>query len=207
MAVTDGFPADWSRGSLRDVATIQAGPSNITKDLLPPGEAGRPVLSPSEIRWFGIATEPARSVSRASADRLERFAIRAGDLVCVRTGDLGRAALVGPAHEGWILGTSCLRLTLAKPVNPGYVLRYLAHPEVRAWIKENARYSTIPSLSTQVLGDLPFVVAPPEFQTAISDVLGALEEKIAAHRALVAECERLHKWLLPKLMSGQPLES
>jgi len=207
MALTDAFPTEWQRRPLKELSRIQAGPSNITGDLMPPGESGAPVLSPAEISWYDIAPIAARSVSPEAGERLRRYKIMPGDLVCVRTGDLGRAALVNQAQEGWILGTSCLRITLTGPISAGYLLRYLAHPDVRCWIKEHARYSAIPSLSTKVLGDLPVAVAPPDRQDSICDVLGALETRIAAHRALVEECERLHGWLLPRLMSGEPLKS
>jgi type I restriction enzyme M protein len=120
----------------------------------------------------------------------------------VRTGDLGRAALVGAEQDGWVLGTSCLSLRPSRQIDRDWVLCYLAHPKVRAWIKGNAKFSTIPSLSAQVLGELPFIVAPAGVQTAVSDVLGALVAKIAAHRELSRECERLHDWLLPRLVSG-----
>ncbi|GGL14524.1 hypothetical protein Sme01_18300 [Sphaerisporangium melleum] len=199
-------PDSWRQLPFGEVANIQAGPANIKSDLLPLGEAGVPVLTPSEISWFRVTREAARSVSPQAAKRLQRYRVRAGDLVCVRTGDLGRAALVGPENDGWVLGTSCLRLRLVNSVNSGYVLQYLRHPQVRAWIKGNAKFSTIPSLSTQVLGDLPFVAAPLSVQSAVSDILGALEEKIAAHSQLIRECERLHEWLLPRLVSGELLE-
>ncbi|WP_433498314.1 hypothetical protein ACQP1K_26020 [Sphaerimonospora sp. CA-214678] len=197
------FPEEWPRIPLREIAAIQAGPSNLTPSLLPPGEPGVPVLSPTEISWFSVAQEAARAVATQAATGLHRYRVRAGDLVCVRTGDLGRAAAIGADQDGWILGTSCLRLRLTRPVDPGYVLRYLAHPQTRDWIRIHARYSTIPSLSTKVLGDLPFVVAPGDVQALVSDVLGALEDKMAAHRQVIAECERLHAWLLPYLMSGR----
>jgi type I restriction enzyme S subunit len=204
-AVIGPIPADWQEVPLGDVAEIQAGPSNMKRDLLPPGEHGVPVLTPSEIGWFSLADGAARLVSSEAADRLARYRLRTGDIVCVRTGELGRAAPVGPGHADWVLGTSCLRLRLlpASGVDPGWVLRYLGHPKVRAWIKSHARYSTIPSLSARVLGDLPLAVAPAEVQVAVSGALGALEARIAAHRELIQECERLHYWLLPRLVSGE----
>ncbi|MFI6457977.1 hypothetical protein ACIBF6_41295 [Streptosporangium amethystogenes] len=197
------FPREWPRVPLREIVAIQAGPSNLTPSLLPPGEHGVPVLSPTEISWFSVASEAARSIDPQAAAGLHRYHVRAGDMVCVRTGDLGRAAPVRTEQDGWILGTSCLRLRLTHPLNPGYVLRYLAHPQTRDWIHTHARYSTIPSLSTQVLGDLPFVIAPDDVQALVSDVLGAIEDKITAHRQVIAESERLHAWLLPHLMSGR----
>ena len=115
----------------------------------------------------------------------------------------GRAALAGAEQDGWVLGTSCLRLRLTSPVDAGWVLRYLGRPKVRAWIKGSAKFSTTPSLSTEVLGNLPLILAPAKVQAAVSDVLGALETRIAAHRELLGECERLHDWLLPQLMSGE----
>jgi hypothetical protein len=46
------------------------------------------------------------------------------------------------------------------------------------------------------------VIAPTAVQATVSDVLGALEDRIAAHHELIDECERLHQWLLPELLSG-----
>ncbi len=197
------IPDDWHQVPFREVVEIQAGASNIKRDLLPVGEPGVPVLTPSEIGRFSVARQAARTVPPEAAERLRRYRVRVGDIVCVRTGDLGRAAHVGAEQDGWVVGTSCLRLRLTGSVNAGWVLRYLGHPKVRAWIKDNAKFSTIPSLSVQVLGDLPFILAPAGVQAAVSDVLGALESEIAAHRAFIQECELLHDWLLPRLVSGK----
>ncbi|GII80672.1 hypothetical protein Sru01_56540 [Sphaerisporangium rufum] len=199
-------PDGWRQLRLGDVADIQPGPANVKSELLPVGDKGVPVVTPSEVNWFSLDRRAARSVSAGTAGRLTRYRIRAGDLICVRTGDLGRAALAGPENEGWILGTSCMRLRLADSVNAGYALRYLHHPKVRDWIRVNARYSAIPSVSAQVLRDLPFVMAPPGVQSSVADILGALERRIAAHRDLIRSSERLHEWLLPRLVSGEFLD-
>src|SRR4051812_47183787 len=106
--MNEAFPDDWPRVPFREVVDIQAGPSNLKPDLLPIGHEGVPMLSPSEIGWFTLARKAGRSVSTEAADRLQRHRLQAGDVVCVRTGDLGRAALVGPEQAGWVLGTSCL---------------------------------------------------------------------------------------------------
>ncbi|MFI6299766.1 hypothetical protein ACIBEJ_49785 [Nonomuraea sp. NPDC050790] len=201
--MTEAFPREWPRVPLREIADIQAGPSKIAASFLPLGERGVPVLSPGEIRWFSVKTQAARAVAPQSAAELHRYRVRTGDLVCVRTGDMGRGAAVRAEQDGWVLGTSCLRLRLSRPINSGYLLRYLAHPETRGWIRAHAPFSAIPSLSTQVLGDLPVVLAPDHVQSMVDDVLGSIEDKIAAHREVVAETERLHAWLLPHLMAGR----
>ncbi|MFD9939161.1 N-6 DNA methylase [Nonomuraea sp. NPDC059023] len=205
-AVRGAFPPEWPRVPLREVVDIQAGPSKLAVSLLPLGERGVPVLSPGEISWFSVAPQAARALTPQSAAELHRYRVRTGDLVCVRTGDLGRAAAVGVEQDGWVLGTSCLRLRLIRPISSGYLLRYLAHPETRSWIRAHAPFSAIPSLSTRVLGDLPFVVAPDDVQSLVSDVLGSIEDKITAHREIIAESERLHAWLLPYLMAGRSID-
>jgi hypothetical protein len=86
--VIEDFPEEWPRVPLREIAAIQTGPSNLTPSLLPPGEHGVPVLSPTEISWFSVASEATRAIAPQAAARLHRYQVRAGDVVCVRTGDL-----------------------------------------------------------------------------------------------------------------------
>lgn len=76
---------------------------------------------------------------------MDRYRLRVGDLVWVRTGDLGKQALVGPENNGWITGTSCFRLRPQPTLDPRYLLLYLGHPAVRDWIARGASTATVPT--------------------------------------------------------------
>ena len=63
--------------------------------------------------------------------------------------------------------------------------------------------STVPTLTVSTLGTLPVLVPPPATQAAIGDVMGALDDKVAVHRAIVHATEELRAPLLPLLLANR----
>jgi restriction endonuclease S subunit len=141
-------------------------------------------------------------VEPALVEKLSRYRLAAGDIVCARTGELARHALVNTEHEGWLFGTGCLRLRPHATISPQYLAYYLGHPAVREWIKRNATGSAIPSLSTRILSALPVVLPPATTQSAIAEVLQALDAKITIHDQISRTTAALRDSLLPLLVTG-----
>ncbi|TWJ30938.1 type I restriction enzyme M protein [Micromonospora sagamiensis] len=140
--------------------------------------------------------------AKASA-QLDRYRLAPGDLICVRTGDLGKQALAGPEHEGWITGTACFRLRPQPFVDSRYLLHYMRHPAVRDWIDRHASTATVPTLTLNTLRTLPVLVPPSAIQEAIGDTMSALDDKVALHRKIVEVTEQLRDSLLPLLLTSQ----
>ncbi|OHV28827.1 restriction endonuclease, partial [Parafrankia soli] len=186
-------PPTWCEIALRDAFKVQAGPSGATfspADKAPDGVPdGVPMVTPKSIQNGRIVADGCVTVSREAADRMDRFALRADDIVCTRIGDGRRHALASPEHTGWLLGGACVFLRASAEVLPRYLNHYLRQPLVQRWLAQQVSGAVVPTVSAGTLEELPLVVPPRETQMKIVDLLDALDEKIAAHQEIVQTAE------------------
>jgi type I restriction enzyme, S subunit len=198
-------PDDWQEVQLGKICEVVTGPSSIAFKAGKTKQLPIEVVTPKDLKHGRIASSTTRMIASVAVDRLDRYQLSTGDIVSVRTGDLGRQGLVEREHEGWTVGTACFRLRPHPPVISGYLLHYLGHPAVRDWILRRASTATVPSLTTSVMLSLPVVVPPPATQTRISELMSALDEKLVIHEQIVRTTEELRDTLLPLLLTqNQP---
>jgi restriction endonuclease S subunit len=195
-------PDSWAEARLRDVCDILAGPSGAKLALEPRTSSNIPVITPKDLRNNMIAEDGTTAVTLGLANELSRYRVSSGDIVCSRTGDLGRQALASTREEGWLIGTGCLRLRVHHQISAPFLTYYLGHPIVRDWIIRNATGSAIPTLNTNTLGSLPVVLPSAAVQSVVGEVLGALDDKIAIHGQIVRTTTELRDALLPLLLTG-----
>jgi restriction endonuclease S subunit len=193
-------PGDWRQTSLGEVCEVLAGPSGARLRLETRTSSTVPVIRPRDLRNNRI-TGAAAGVAADLAQTLMRFAIARGDIVCSRTVDLGRQALVLSEQDGWLIGSGCLRLRVRATLDATYFVYYLGHPAVRDWIARASTGSVIPSVSTTTLNSMPVVIPPAAVQSAIADVLGALDDKIAVHDQISTTAATLRDSVLPLLFA------
>jgi len=195
------LPDGWTAGTLGEICDILAGPSTKQVSSTRSELADVPVVLPRNLRNNRIIQDIDRFVSHAEAARLSRYRLVPADIVCVRTGQLGRQALVTPDQAGWLPGSGCLRLRVRPMINARYLVHYLDHPAVHEWIDRNARSSVIPTLTTKTLSALPVVIPEPDRQAEIADVLGALDDKIAVHEEISSTTSTLRAAVLLRLLT------
>jgi len=197
--VSSPSPADWPEVRLTELCDLVAG--TPTHDA-PDGSV--PVLKPRNLVLGGLAG-PTDMLSADEANRLSRYQMRDGDLLCVRTGTVGRTGLATHEQDRWIFGTGLIRIRAKpdSPVDPRFLSLYFTHPIVVEWIRVHAtRGTSIPNISSHVLGSLPVRLPPLSIQQAIGGVLGKLNDSITAHRRISETTAELRDTLLPLLMSG-----
>ena len=179
------------------VAGVSGGRIPLDED-----ESAIRLVSPKDLRDNRIVGSSG-GVSEAAAGELTRYRLAPGDVVCSRTGNLGRQALVTDAEDGWLPGSACFRLRAHTVTSAAYLVHYLGHPAVQGWIVGNATGSTVPSMSVKVLAALPLVLPPAPVQTLVTEVMTAVDDTIDVHRRIIDRAEELRKSLLPVLLSGR----
>ncbi|WP_028924414.1 restriction endonuclease subunit S [Pseudonocardia acaciae] len=197
-------PDGWTACGLGDVGDLLAGPAGARLPLEPRTASNVPVVAPRELRHNRIDEDDGSAVPREVADELAGYRLRPGDIVCSRTGDLGRQALVGEKEEGWLIGSACFRLRVHGSVDAAFLTYYLGHPAVRDWVVRNATGSAIPSMNMKTLSALPVVLPSREIQKAMAEVLGSLDAKIVLHDRISRTTAELRDSLLPVLLQRGP---
>ena len=188
----------WPEVQLRDVCDLV--PGTPTEDA-PHGDV--PVLKPRNL-ILGRLAGPTDMTTSALAGQLTRYRVRNGDLLCARTGSVGRVGLTAQAQEGWIFGTGLIRIRPQpdSPVDPHYLSFYFTHPAVIDWIGRNARGTSVPSISSHILGTLPVLLPPVSDQQAVAAPLVRLNESIEAHQQICETTAELRDALLSALLAG-----
>ncbi|MGW7443252.1 N-6 DNA methylase [Kitasatospora sp. NPDC054795] len=198
-------PVGWSQILLRDLCQIQAG---FSYSRLPAEQraSGRhtPVVFSRHLRDGRIGEILDERVSPEAAQRLERFELAVGDIVCIRTGAMKPPAIVTEREEGWLLSTNLFRLRMVEfaRVDPEYLLGYLSLPRSMEWITDRAAATGAPSISAASLGQLLVALPPLQEQLEVAATLRSLDEQIAAHQQLVASVSRTRAVLAQHLMDA-----
>ncbi|MEU7912743.1 restriction endonuclease subunit S [Microbispora bryophytorum] len=190
------LPPGWRQASLEEVCEFRAGAAVRSSAKGPV-----PLLKPRNVADGWLAEDP-DGISEAAAAGLPGSRLAAGDVVCVRTGGIGRHAMVTSEQDGWIFGNGVIRLRPGDAVDPSYLNHYLSHPSVRDWMERNAAGTAIPSLSMNTLAAMPIALPPLEIQRSIGQVLDAFNEKIQVYERIQRTTAQLRDTLLPLLMSG-----
>ncbi|MEV5704503.1 restriction endonuclease subunit S [Actinoallomurus sp. NPDC052274] len=199
-------PDDWNTDLLGKYCEVKAGPSGGAPGAPPrpgTGEARIPLIAPKDIGEGRIVADDITYVSEKTAVQLRNYRLEPGDVVGVRTAGIGKYALIGVEHAGWLFNTACLRIRPNQnDVHPGYLLHYLRNPLVREWIAQNSLNSTIYSINTETIRQMPLVLPPVPVQEAIGGVLSALDEKAALHAEISRRTGELRDQLSPLLLTG-----
>lgn len=178
----------WERTTLGAVCDssdggIQTGPFGSQLHASDYVQDGTPSVMPQNIGDNRIDPTRIARVSDSDMARLSRYALRVGDIVYSRRGDVERRALVRAENDGWLCGTGCLRVRVADQSR--YDSRFISYAlglsRTREWISRHAVGATMLNLNTSILSAVPLRVPGVSDQRAIAEVLEALDDKIAAN--------------------------
>jgi type I restriction enzyme, S subunit len=182
-------PEHWSLGRLRDfVQAISTGPFGTALGSDDYVSNGVPVINPSHIAESGCVPDETVTVDQDKASQLAFWAMRPGDIVTARRGELGRAAIIGDKQAGWICGTGSIRIRPnASKIASEYVHAALQATYARRWLELKSVGSTMPNLSEKLIGDLP-IALPPTIREQQSLLLRSAEEATGID-ALIAKVQ------------------
>lgn len=187
---------DWTSTTLGEICAnghggIQTGPFGSQLHAEEYAPVGIPVVMPQDLGDNTISTAQIARVPEAVAARLGRHRLAVGDIVFSRRGDVTRRALVRDSNADWLCGTGCLRVRPGNAVDSTFLSYLLGTADAKAWLLGNAVGTNMLNLNTTILGSLPLAVPPLSEQQAIAEVLGALDDKIAANTALANRADEL----------------
>lgn len=158
-------------------------------------------LGDNEIKDAGIAR-----VGTKDARRLHRHALREGDIVFSRRGDVGRRSIVRADNTGWLCGTGCLAARFGSKqdaVNPAYVAHYLASTAAQRWLQDNAVGGTMPNLNTAILAALPVRMPSRAEQDQIVKALDHAHGSIAKIERMIVKKQAIKQGMMQQLLTGR----
>ncbi|MGH3274113.1 MAG: restriction endonuclease subunit S, partial [Streptosporangiaceae bacterium] len=106
-----------------------------------------------------------------------------GDVIFTQRGTLGQVGIVPKSgFERYVISQSQMRLRVNRTMaEPRFVYYQFKSPKMITEIHNHAITTGVPHINLAILGDLSIVLPPLPIQRAIIDLLGALDDKIAAN--------------------------
>ncbi|MFD7842577.1 N-6 DNA methylase [Nocardia sp. NPDC059764] len=197
LITSTGRHPEWPMTVLGDICSITPGAS-IEVD--PDGTT--PVVKPKDLAR-GRVTPPSDHTNPQEAERRSTYRIAVGDLLCSRTGTVGRSAVVTADQDGWLFSTGLIRLRpCVEGIDPLYLHSYLAGAEAQEWIRDRAEGTAIMSINAKTLKQLPVRLPPLPEQAAIGRAASSFDRQLEAHDRIRATMFTAREAAMNLLLSG-----
>ena len=123
-------------------------------------DGGVPLVNPSHMVDGRVVADSSVSLLPERAVSLDSYRLSAGDIVMARRGEVGRAALVTEAEEGWLCGTGSFVLRFTSEISRAYVWILFRCHSVRTYLAGAAVGTTMVNLNHGILLKMPIAVPP-----------------------------------------------
>lgn len=174
------IPAHWDVSPVGSTADlIQTGPfgSQIHAEDYVTG--GTPLINPSHLIGGCIAPNFDIAVSQEKAQELRRHALRKGDIVVARRGELGRNAVATGRDEGFLCGTGSLLIRLRTSTYvPGYFSLVFGGRHTRDRLSLSSVGATMDNLNAGLVAGLRLVRPPVAEQESILEWLANITDAL-----------------------------
>ena len=169
--------------------------------------AGVPVLQGKNItndsfRWLDI-----RYISQVKATELKRSSVRVGDILLVKIGSIGYAAVIDSlaGHDYAIIPANLAKITPNKDViDTRYLFRWLTSPDSKRYFQSNASKTAQPALSLGKIKALTVPLPPLPEQRRIAAILDQVDALRAKRREALAQLDGLTQSIFIE-MFGDPV--
>ena len=152
----------WPVVRLDQVADIKIGPfgSLLHKDDYV--EGGHALVNPSHICDGKIVIDPKLTVSDKKYQELQSYALKIGDVVLGRRGEMGRCAVV--SENGLICGTGSMIIRAGDEMKPYFLQTIISSPAYRRIIEDKAVGVTMKNLNASTMSTLTIPKLPLDLQ-------------------------------------------
>lgn len=128
---------------------------------------GIPLVNPSHMVDSRIKPDWNVTVTEETANRLNSYRMKPGDIVMARRGEVGRSAMVTDVEDGWLCGTGSFFIRFTDEIFREYVLLLMRSMFVRKFLAGEAVGITMVNLNHGILKKLPIAIPPLDEQHRI----------------------------------------
>jgi type I restriction enzyme S subunit len=193
------------KATLREVVPdIRIGPFGSVLHKEDYAQAGIPVINPIHISEGRVIPDDKFSVSPEKRDQLATYALRNGDVILGRRGEMGRCAVIGKAEDGYLCGTGSMILR-PDPVraDPVYLQAVLSFPSVRTALERASLGATLPNINKSIVERLSVSVPNIGEQRAFAQSVRQLESVVRSQVAHEQVLESLFAVLQHRAFNGE----
>ena len=178
----------WKEVRLGEIADIQTGPFGSQLHKEDYVKNGTPIVTVEHLGNKQFNTNNLPCVTDSDRERLSKYIAYEGDVVFSRVGSVDRCSYVDKTTNGWLFSGRCLRVRPFNNVSGEYLYYYFNLYTTKQYIRNVAVGTTMPSINTNILSDVPILLPSFETQYTIASILSSLDDKIAVNKKI---CENL----------------
>lgn len=199
----------WEEKTLGDILEeMMTGPFGSMLHKSDYVENGIPVVNPQNIINGKILPLEKTMISDITFAKLKKYALKEGDIVMARRGEMGRCALVKKENTGWLCGTGSVVIRINKmKADQLFLNTYLSSSWVKAQLEKASTGATMSNLNQSILSEIRVNLPPLKEQQFIVqklDALSAQTKKLEAiYQQKINDLEELKKSILQKAFSGE----
>ena len=174
-------------------ANLQTGPFGTQLKASEYVESGIPVINVKNIGYGDIRGDDFDFVDEKTAHRLHVHRLKTGDIVFGRKGSADRHALIGPAGDGWLQGSDCMRLRLnSKRVTSRFLSYYFCTSGHKYWMEAVCAFgATMSTLNQGIVRRISLCLPPIDVQHRITAILSAYDEQIENNKRRIGLLEKM----------------
>jgi len=148
-----------------------------------------------EVKWGFVDLSEINHVTPEKAERLQRYVLRAADVLFTRSGTVGRSAVLPEEADGYLMTGHILRIRLNPEIYlPELLFRaFRGEPTMERQLQKHARGMTRAGFNTSLLSGLIVPVPPPAEQRRIVKKIEALQKQSQRAREALSELGPLLK--------------
>lgn len=210
VSVVEGVPEGWRLRKIADLmkdgaVELQTGPFGTQLKAADYSETGTAVINVRNVGYGEIRPEKLEFLAEEKVMKLAKHVLRAGDVVFGRKGAVDRHALVGPAHDGWVQGSDCIRMRISgREVTPRLVSLAFREDRHKRWmLSQCGNKATMASLNQKVISRIPLLIPPHKILAMFDDHVSHEFSQIALLQRQSDAATRARDLLLPRLMNGE----
>ena len=160
-------------------------------------DTGIPFLRTKNIRAGHIDRRDMAWIDDEFNSRIKKSSLREGDVVVARTGTPGVAAVI-PRD---LSGSNCSDMVIVRPgpeLDPRWFSYYM-NSLAKGWVRATTVGAVQQHFNVASAQEMSILLPTLETQHAIAEVLGALDDKIAANRRIIDASEELQLALFRRI--------
>ncbi len=182
--------AEWPVVPLMEALDFKEGPGILAKDFR---AQGTPLIRLAGVKNSAHILDGCNYLDSQMVDqRWSKFRLLTGDVLLSTSASLGEVAVVTPEGEGAVPYTGLIRFRPAHAgVAPDYIPIALRSPSFKTQIAAMGVGSVMKHFGPLHLRKMTIELPPLREQQAIADVLGALDDKIAANTRVIDLLDQL----------------
>jgi type I restriction enzyme S subunit len=165
---------------------------------------GVPLINPTNIQDGAIVPDYDQSVAVSKHAALALYQLRQGDVIMGRRGEMGRCAIVGPEHDGFVCGTGSLFIRPdVDNATALYLATVLSSSAIRRKLERASLGATLPNLNRGIVENLQVPVPVIVRQRDFANRVDAIDRLRSVQAAALAESDVLFASLQHRAFRGE----